>query len=259
MIELYYFHGATCGLKARLAFAEKGVEYDANVVERPYLRTEEYRKLNPNGVVPTIIHDGEVLIESSVIINYLDDAFDGPSLKPDTPLGVARSWWWMKRADECLAMIGTLTYTVSLRPGILKKSPEELEAYIEGTPNPALRQRRRRIIEMGFDSPDFPVALSGLEKMLSDMEDALNKHEWLAADSYGLADIALTPLIERLTELQCHEMWEDSRPKLTAWWEKIKARPSYEACLGVTPNPEKPTHEAAGKKSWAEIKKLLAA
>ncbi|MDA0239595.1 MAG: hypothetical protein O3A84_06160 [Proteobacteria bacterium] len=65
--------------------------------------------------------------------------------------------------------------------------------------------------------------------------------------------------MERLRELQCHEMWEKNRPRLTAWWEKIKARPSYEACLGATPNPEKPIHEAAGKKSWPEIKRLLAA
>lgn len=260
MIELYFFHGATCGLKARIAFAEKGVAYEGHAVNRPYLRTPDYLKLNPNGVVPTIIHDGEVLRESSVIINYLDDAFEGPALKPDDALGAARTWWWMKRADECLTMIGILTYTVSLRPGIIAtKTPEELEEYIEGTPNPAAKESRRKMIEMGFDNPAFPIALKGLDMMLADMEDALNKHEWLAANSYGLADISLTSLIERMSELQCHEMWENDRPKVTAWWEKIKARPSYEACLGPTPNPEKPIHQAAGRKSWPEIKRLLAA
>ncbi|MDP6175779.1 MAG: glutathione S-transferase family protein, partial [Rhodospirillales bacterium] len=108
MLELYHFHGATCGLKARLSLAEKGVEYTGHAVERAYLRSPEYLKLNANGVVPTLIHDGEVLVESSVIINYVDDAFDGPPLKPAGPMGAAKTWWWMKRADECLPMIGTL-------------------------------------------------------------------------------------------------------------------------------------------------------
>ncbi len=133
MLELYYFHGATCGLKARLALAEKGIEYTGRVIDRPDLRTPEYLALNRNGVVPTLVHDGEVIVESSVILNYADDAFDGPPLKPDTALGVARAWWWMKRADECLALIGILTYTVSMRPVILQKSPEELKSYIDGS------------------------------------------------------------------------------------------------------------------------------
>lgn len=259
MLELYHFHGATCGLKARLALAEKGVEYTEHAVERPYLRTPEYLALNPNGVVPTLIHDQEVLIESSVIINYVDDAFDGPALKPAGPMGTARAWWWMKRADECLPMIGTLTYTVSMRPGILKKSPEELEDYIEGTPNAALRDRRRRIIGLGYESPDFPVALEGLDKMLSNMETALTANDWLAGGGYSLADTAMSPLIERLDELACAEMWQDARPKLAAWWDRIRARASYEVCVLAIPNPEKPQHGEEGTKAWPEIKRLLRA
>lgn len=257
MLELYHFHGATCGLKARLALAEKGVNYEAHAVDRPFLRTPEYLKLNRNGVVPTLIHDGQVLVESSVIINYVDDAFDGPALKPDDPLGVARAWWWLKRADECLARVGILTYTVSLRPGILEKSPEDLEKYIAETPNPGLRERRRRIIEMGFESPDFPGALNGLDQMLADMEEALSKNAWLAADGYSLADTAMTPHVERLAELNCADMWRENRPHLSDWWDRITTRASYDACLGATPNPEKPLHQASGAKAWPEIKKML--
>ena len=257
MLELYHFHGATCGLKARLALAKKGVDYRAHAVERPYLRTPEYLKLNPNGVVPTLIHDGHVIVESSVVINYVGDAFDGAPLKPEGLLGTARTWWWLKRADECVPMIGTLTYTVSMRPKILLKSPEELEAYIEGTPNAALRDRRRRNIGMGFESPDFPVAMEGLDKMLANMEAALTADDWLASAAYSLADTAMRPLIERLDELACADMWRLARARLAAWWDRIRARPSYEACVGVTPNPEKSQHRDEGAKAWPEIKRLL--
>lgn len=258
MLELYHFHGATCGLKSRLVLAEKGLEYVDHAVERGYLRSPEYRKINPNAVVPTLVHDGAYIYESSVILNYIDDAFDGPDLKPGNPLGVARTWWWMKRADECLPMIGTLTYTVSMRPKLLALSPEELEQHIEGIPVAATRARRRRIIEDGFQSADFPQALKGLQKMLSDMESALNKSEWLAADQYTLADISMTPLVERLHELQCGEML-DNTPGVADWWDRIKSRASYEECLGATPNPETEQHRAGGEKAWPDIKKILAA
>ena len=74
MLKLYYFHGATCGLKARLTLAEKDVEYTHEVVDRSYLRTPDYKKLNPNAVVPTLIHGPNVLIESCG--NLLGDVFE---------------------------------------------------------------------------------------------------------------------------------------------------------------------------------------
>jgi len=88
MLELYYFPTATCGYKARLALAEKGVDFTARVLDRDAgeLLTPEYLKLNPNAVVPTLVHDGAVIIESSIIITYVDDAFSGPALSPSDPL-----------------------------------------------------------------------------------------------------------------------------------------------------------------------------
>ncbi len=257
MVKLYFFHGATCGLKARLSLEEKQVDFIPHAVERNFLRTAEYRKLNKNGVVPTLIHDNKIIVESSVVINYVDDAFEGPALKPVGPEGTARSWWWLKRADECLAMIGTLTYTVSLLPKIRSQSPEAIEAYIENTPIAALRQRRRKMVEHGFDNPDFPIALEGLQSMLSDMEEALAKNAWLISNNYTLADTAMTPLIERLEELACEGMWQAKRPRVTDWWQRIKARPSYVACLGETPNPERPQHQKTGKRAWPDLERIL--
>ena len=133
MLKLYYFHGATCGLKARLTLAEKDVEYTHEVVDRSYLRTPDYKKLNPNAVVPTLIHGPNVLIESSVIMNYVDDAFDGPELKPDLPINRAQMAMWLKNADEVyLPSLGTLTYTVSMRHKILEKSEAERKEYLRG-------------------------------------------------------------------------------------------------------------------------------
>ena len=256
MLELYHFHGATCGLKTRIALAEKNVDYVDHVLTREEVRTPEYRNINPNAVVPTLIHDGNIIFESSCIINYIDDAFDGPALKPHNPLGVAYVWWWLKRADECLPMIGTLTYTVSMRPNLIKMEPTEIEKHIQGIPNIATRARRKRIIEQGFESPDFNQSIEGLMKMLSDMEKSLIKEDWLSGANYTLSDVAMTPLIERIYELECHGLLV-KYPAVIDWFERVQARPSYEDCLGLTPNPEKLQHSTNGAKAWSHIKSLI--
>ena len=257
MLELYHFYGATCGLKARLAVAEKAISVADRAVNRAYLRTPEYRALNPNGVVPTLVHDGSALTESTVIINYLDDLSPDRPLKPGSALGMARVLWWMKRADECLPIIGMLTYTVSMRPKLAALGPEELDAYIQAIPNLATRIRRRTIIQLGYGNPDFEAAVAGLRTMLDDMEHALSEHPWLVGDRYTLADTAMTPLIERLEELTFAAFWSPIRPRLHRWWEQVQARPSYEACVRVTRNPDGPQHRRFGQQGWPEVRRAF--
>ena len=45
----------------------------------------EYLKINPRGVVPTLVHDGKVVRESNVILEYLEDAFPAHPLRPEDP------------------------------------------------------------------------------------------------------------------------------------------------------------------------------
>ncbi|MBO74907.1 MAG: hypothetical protein CMD33_06515 [Flavobacteriales bacterium] len=228
------------------------------MVDRPYLRTQEYKELNPSGVVPTLLHRGTVLVESSIIMNYVDEVFDGPELKPDLPLNRARMAIWLKTADDVyLPSLGTVTYTVSRRHKILEKSEADRQEYLDGIPVMAARERRRLALAMGFESPNFEPALFELDRVLYDMETALSRYEWLADTSYSLADAALTPFVERLDELNFSAMWEDSRPAVTDWWDRIKTRESYDQVLGATPNPERPQHTEKGRQARAQIKEML--
>ena len=155
MLELYYFPTATCGYKARLTLAEKNVEFTHRVLNRDAgdLVTPEYLKLNPNAVVPTMVHDGAVLIESSIIMVYTDEAFDGPPLRPSDALGKARTTAWLKLADDHLPSLGAVTYGTFRRKEILTKSADELAAYYQAIPDPDRRAQRRAVIEQGVDAP----------------------------------------------------------------------------------------------------------
>ena len=85
MIELYHNDMSTCAQKVRFTLAEKNLTWESHHLD---LRARDqqkpdYVKLNPNAVVPTLVHDGTVIVESNVINEYLDDAFPAPALRPD--------------------------------------------------------------------------------------------------------------------------------------------------------------------------------
>lgn len=260
MLELYYFPTATCGYKARLTLAEKGVDATHRVLDRDAgeLTTPEYLKLNPNAVVPTLVHDGEVLIESSIIMVYLDEAFDGPPLRSADALQRARTAAWLKKVDEYLPSVGATTYGIFNRHNILKKSPEELEAYYNAIPNPERRHVRRSWVEEGLEAPTVQTGIRTLDKMLGDLERTLTDNAHASGADYGLADVAVTPFVRRLTELSLNWMWND-RPHVADWWDRIRERESFQTVFGAFENPKRAAGmRAAGEEARESLEKLLA-
>ena len=92
MIELYHTNMSVCSQKVRFALAEKKLRWEdhhINLQAGEQLRPE-YLKLNPNAVVPTLVDNGTVIIESTVINEYLDDAYLEPSLRPADSIARSR-------------------------------------------------------------------------------------------------------------------------------------------------------------------------
>src|SRR5262245_9187328 len=97
MLELYHNNISVNAQKVRIVLAEKNLEWTGHhlsFVKGEHL-TAEFKALNPRGLVPVIVHDGNVIIESSVICSYLDEVFPEPPLTPKAPLERAtmRLWW----------------------------------------------------------------------------------------------------------------------------------------------------------------------
>ena len=86
-IELYNAPQSTCSQKVRLTLTEKELSFKEHRLKlfRGDQLEPEYLKLNPNGAVPTLIHDGTPIIDSSVIMEYLDDVFPSPRLSSERP------------------------------------------------------------------------------------------------------------------------------------------------------------------------------
>lgn len=85
--ELYTFFRSSTSYRMRIALAYKGLEHESHFVNLPKMkhREEAYRTLNPQGLVPVLVDEGKVLIQSMAIIEYLDEVYPEPPLMPKAP------------------------------------------------------------------------------------------------------------------------------------------------------------------------------
>lgn len=233
MLKLYHGTTSVCAIKVRLVLVEKGLDWEGEILnlQRGDQHQPDYLKLNPNGVVPTLVHDGNVITESSVILSYLDEAFPNPPLMPADPVLCARARIWMKRVDDILhAAIGAVTFATANRKVLIRKSPEELAAHFERIPDPAYRERQRQSVEMGLGAPLVEGAIRHYDKAIGQMDADLADTAYLAGDSWSLADAALTPYINRAEMLGMEGLW-DNRPNVARWFADMKVRPTYATCI----------------------------
>jgi glutathione S-transferase len=260
---LYLYHGTTsvCAIKARLTLAEKNLAWDGEVLDlqRGDQHRAEYAKLNPNHVVPTLVHDGRVVLESTLIIEYLDEAFAAPALMPVDPYRRAQARLWMKKIDDYLhAACSTVTFAIAFRRGLLKKTPEELEARFAAMPDPAYRERQRLSIQHGVAAPHVPPALFAYDRYIGEMEQALAAAPWLGGETFSLADIAATPYINRAAMLGMDRLWVGRRPRVEDWFARVRARPSF--ATGVTKwltDADRGRFDIPRDEIWGEIARVM--
>ena len=229
MIELYHNDMSVCAQKVRFALAEKNLKWEGHHLnlragdqQRP-----EYLKLNPNAVVPTLVDDGTVIIESTVINEYLDDAYPEPRLRPTDSLFRARMRLWTKQLDEGVhAATSVLSTAIAFRHQKLARGMEELEKFHQQMPDPTKRERSWDTITKGVDSIYFAGAVKRFDKLLADIETVLSQSPWLAGKELSLADVGYAPYMARLEHLQLQFLW-DKRPHVPAWFERLEERRGY--------------------------------
>jgi len=262
---LYLYHGTTsvCAVKARLTLAEKNLPWEGEVLDlqRGDQHRPEYEKLNPNHVVPTLVHDGRVVIESTLIIEYLDEAFPEPALMPDDPYARAQARLWMKKIDDYLhAACATVTFAIAFRKSLLKKTPEELAARFAAMPDPAYRERQRLSVQHGVKAPHVPPALHGYDRYIGEMEAALAASPYLAGETYSLADVAATPYVNRAAALGMDRLWVGRRPRVEDWFARMRARPSFATAVsGWLTDADRERFDIARDEIWSEISAVMPA
>ena len=208
MLELYHASHSTCSQKVRLCIAEKELNFEGHLVDLAMKEQLDprYLKLNPNGVVPTLVHDGKVIMDSSVICEYLDEVFPEQTLTPQTPVERARMRKWMRYIEEVpTTAVRFPSFNMPLRRGYF-----------------------RRMGPNGFMDDDIKESFDQIIKTTARMEEALAAGPWLLGEMYTLADVILAPLIDRMGDLGLAYLWDGDCPRVNDWYTRIQNRPAFD-------------------------------
>ena len=153
-LRLYNYPLSPCGEKVRFALAEKGIAYEYRNVDLGAKEnlTPRFLALSPNGYVPVLEVDGTPFVESTVINELIDENWPLPPLKPERPGDRAEMRLWTKLVDERLqpAWPG-IAWPILVRPAWQAKSPQMVEDMLAKLPDPARRERQRRMYQEGID------------------------------------------------------------------------------------------------------------
>jgi glutathione S-transferase len=245
MLTFYDNDFSTCAQKVRLVLHEKGAEWRTIWLD---LRAgdqlkPDYLRLNPNGVVPTVVDDDMIVIESSIIIQYLDEKFGQlPVFTPTHIAARARARQWMQWIDTKLhADIAVLSIGIAFRHELIEKTKtvEALEAHMAQIPIPTLREIWRGAVRNGLNDTRFKSAVQEWDRALSAMEGALADHEWVCGETYSFADVSLLPYILRLDHLGLLNVLCSERPHVWEWYRRLRSRPASIAALDRTIPEEK--------------------
>jgi glutathione S-transferase len=261
MLELYHSINSVCAQKIRLVLVEKGLSSTEHLMKLNGDQFDPaYLKLNPNGVVPTLIHDGKAITESSVILYYLDEVFPNPPLMPADPLARTKVRLFNKLIDEYVhnsCMI--LTFATAFRPPLLRIPEAQRNAEFAKSPIKKRAEYKTDVVTHGLQSVYVAEALAHHRKLLAWIDEAVQKGAYLAGDSYSLAEAAVIPYMLRLELLRLSGLWADY-PGVATWWARMRERPSTKSAIieRMTDKDWAPFRDLAPD-PWPQVQGLLQA
>ena len=236
MLELYHAGLSQASVKVRTTLKEKGLTYKSHYLRLPEGEhlTTEYLAINPDGQVPALIHDGAVITETSVINEYLEDAFPDPSLRPASALERARMRRWSQIVDEHLFhAIATIGWAFGIGPILRERGREEFEKSLARI---SLHSKRQKWLKAyhGFPQEDLDEVRAKISYAVARMEQALAEHPYLAAPTYSLADINVLSSAERMPRWAPDLMNEKVSPRSWDWFQRLMMRPAVKATYSVS-------------------------
>ena len=226
---LYHSPYSTCSQKVRLVLAEKGIDYESREIsfaQEEHL-SPEYLKINPNGVVPTLVHDGEPVTDSSCIMEYLDEVSPKPPLSPPTALGRARMRAWLRYFEE----VPTAAVRVPSFQGVFLPILRLIQSEEKFATSAARRPIRagfygRMNAGKGFAQEEVQNSVQQLQQTVDRIERALASGPWIMGEQFTLAECCVAPLIDRMDDLAMSRLWSKHR-RFQDWLARVRARPSF--------------------------------
>ena len=243
MLEIYTWEVNSNSGKPLIFLREKGVEFDFHYID--VLKFEqhqpEYLKLNPQGTVPTVVHDGKVMTESTQALQYLDAVLPGPSFTPTEPLERYRMRWWATHGAAWAASLSVLGWHAFMGPMVRKMGDEKLNELLERIPNKQRRIAWSTAAKSTFTEEQLQNARDGVAAGVQMMEARLRVSPYFAGESYSIADMVIFANAYSLPLMHDYAASDDISPSFMDWLQRIYRRPAIAEAfkLGRTPMRER--------------------
>ena len=229
-LHLFHFMMSNCSQRVRLALEEKGLDWTSHHMNLPANEhvSADYQRINPKGVVPTLVHDGQVVIESNDILAYLEEKFPDPPLQPSDPEALRVMQECIAAASGFQGAIKVLSHELMFRP-FRKVGPEEVALYEKEHNDSSLVEFMRDYSENGPAWQErVERAQAELKTTLASLEAALEQAPWLSGSEYGLADISWVVNGNRLAQAQVDLA---GSPRFVDWTRRATARPAFDKAV----------------------------
>jgi GST-like protein len=231
-VEVYTWEPNANSGKPLLCLHEKQVPFDHRYVDLGQREHHEaaFLAINPGGTVPALLHDGLVLTESTPMMEYIDDAFDGPPLRPADPGLRWRMRWILRVMDNSVCPALAMVAANALAAPRFRETPEE-EKYEALAKIPDPERRRTWDLLMHDSAPLAQIAESKRRVVdgLHLLERMLVEHPYLAGPEFSLADIGVMATFYHLPTSRPEDVSPEATPHLWAWLRRCHARPGLQA------------------------------
>ena len=250
-LHLFHFAGSSCSQKARVCTNLKGIHWTSHPVDLANGEnySEYYLGINPRGLVPTLVMDGEVHIESNDIITLLDERFpDTKLIPPELEEEVAVL---LHHEDDLHLDLRTITFRFTQPRGKVPRSAETLRKYREGgsgTVQGVPDSHKDREIgfwetaaEIGITDDAVKVSTGRFRDAFDVLEKDLEKHTYLLGENVTVLDVAWVIYVNRL--VRCGYPLKRLHPKLNDWFWPLRNRKEFNDELIVSPEIQKAVDE----------------
>jgi len=226
-LHLYHAGISNCAMRVRVTLEEKNLPWTSHhldILNKEHL-TPEYFGINPNGLVPTLVDDGVVIIESDDIIDYIDEKYPQPPLRATTASGLEEMYGWMKLAvNNHVGAVKTYIYYHKIQK-FMRKTEQEQSEYLDLQANKELVDfHEKNSSAKGVSEEDVARAEKILTDCFSKAEIILKDNNWLVENRFTLADIAWVPLHFTLIRA---DFSFDQYPAVNEWANRISERESF--------------------------------
>ena len=234
-INILHFQGSSCSQKLRIFLKEKNINWKShhvNLVTGDNF-TDWFLGINPRGVVPVLVDNGEVHIESNDIIKYLDNKFPTKILWPANEANKIEKF--LEEEDGIHLDLRNLTMKFVAPTFLMKKKEkdiknfEESSNFVEGVEDKQkqiqLNFHKNFIKDNGISSSSIQKSINVFKEKLTKIDNELSKQKFIVSNQLTIVDIAWFVYLRRLESIGF--TFKKNYPNLSKWYVELKNNENF--------------------------------